>query len=116
MHPQDEINALALPTRQIFVYSGLVDLVDDDDLLAAVLGHEVAHAVERHAVENVSPAPLWRRAPQDAHARTRARCQMGFLNVATVLFDVIRGVTYALTLSFPVCVLLVLVLVARGPG
>lgn len=50
---QPEINALALPTKQIFVYSGLVDLVEDDTLLAAVLGHEIAHAVERHAVENV---------------------------------------------------------------
>lgn len=26
-----------------------------------------------------------------------------FLNVATVMFDVIRGISYALTLSFPLC-------------
>ena len=57
---QPEINALALPTKQIFVYSGLVDLVEDDDLLAAVLGHEVAHAIERHAVENVREVSLER--------------------------------------------------------
>ena len=36
------------------MYSGLVDLVDDDTLLAGVLAHEIAHVTQRHAVENVS--------------------------------------------------------------
>jgi hypothetical protein len=51
---QPRINAFALPSKDIFVYAGLVDLVDDDTLLAAVLAHEIAHVTQRHAVENVS--------------------------------------------------------------
>jgi predicted Zn-dependent protease len=51
---QPKINAFALPSKDIFVYSGLVDLVDDDTLLSAVLAHEIAHVTQRHAVENVS--------------------------------------------------------------
>lgn len=51
---QPKINAFALPSKEIFVYSGLVDLVDDDTLLSGVLAHEIAHVTQRHAVENVS--------------------------------------------------------------
>lgn len=51
---QPKINAFALPSKDIFVYAGLIDLVDDDTLLSAVLAHEIAHVTQRHAVENVS--------------------------------------------------------------
>jgi predicted Zn-dependent protease len=60
---QPKINAFALPSKDIFVYAGLVDLVDDDTLLAAVLAHEIAHVTQRHAVENVSPL-IYRRESQ----------------------------------------------------
>lgn len=36
-------NAFALPGGQIFVTRGLIDLGLDDDMLAALLGHEIAH-------------------------------------------------------------------------
>jgi Zn-dependent protease with chaperone function len=43
-----------LPSKEVFVYAGLLDtLPDDDALLAAVLGHEIAHVMERHSVENL---------------------------------------------------------------
>lgn len=51
--PQPTINAFALPSKDIFVYAGLVDLVEDETLLSAVLAHEIAHVAQRHAVENV---------------------------------------------------------------
>lgn len=51
---QPKINAFALPTREIFVYTGLIDLLEDDTLLSGVLAHEIAHVTQRHAVENVS--------------------------------------------------------------
>ncbi|ELU42612.1 peptidase family m48 domain-containing protein [Rhizoctonia solani AG-1 IA] len=54
VHWQPKINAFALPTREIFVYTGLVDLLEDDTLLSGVLSHEIAHVTQRHAVENVS--------------------------------------------------------------
>ena len=54
------INAFALPNGNIFVYKGLVDFVDNDDQLAAVLGHEIAHVILRHGAEKVSQALLAR--------------------------------------------------------
>lgn len=37
-----KINAFVLPTKEIFVYSGILDLLDgDEDLTAAIIAHEV---------------------------------------------------------------------------
>lgn len=41
-------NAFALPGGQIFVTRGMLDLGLDDDMLANLLGHEVAHVVYGH--------------------------------------------------------------------
>lgn len=47
-------NAFVLPSSQIGVTTGLLKLVQNDDQLAAVLGHEVGHVVARHAAERYS--------------------------------------------------------------
>lgn len=47
-------NAFALPGGKVGVYSGLLRLVDSDDELAAVLGHEIAHVTARHGAQRVS--------------------------------------------------------------
>lgn len=44
--PSQEVNAFALPTKELFVYTGLIDLLDDDELLAGVLAHEIAHVTQ----------------------------------------------------------------------
>ena len=49
-----QINAFCLPGGKIFVYTGLLKLVQNDDQLATVIGHEVAHALLRHGAERVS--------------------------------------------------------------
>jgi Zn-dependent protease with chaperone function len=41
-------NAFALPAGQIFVTRGMLDLDLSDDMLAALLGHEIAHVTEQH--------------------------------------------------------------------
>ncbi|MEE2777898.1 MAG: M48 family metallopeptidase [Acidobacteriota bacterium] len=41
-------NAFALPAGHIFITRGMLDLGLDDDMLAAILGHEVAHVTEEH--------------------------------------------------------------------
>ena len=43
-----EWNAMAAPNRSIYVFSGLLDAMDDDEL-AIVLGHELAHATHEHS-------------------------------------------------------------------
>jgi predicted Zn-dependent protease len=55
-----EINAFALPGGPIYVFRGLIDKVgDDDDMLAGVLAHEMAHVNRRHANKQYTQG-LWR--------------------------------------------------------
>lgn len=44
-------NAFALPGGQIFLYQGLLDAMQSEAELAAVLGHEIAHVDSRHSIE-----------------------------------------------------------------
>ena len=46
----DGVNAAALPTGKISVLSGLLRVADTPDSLAAVLGHEIAHATQNHVM------------------------------------------------------------------
>jgi predicted Zn-dependent protease len=50
----DAKNAFVLPGRQVGFYEGIMDLADNDDQIAAVLGHEVGHVTGRHAAERAS--------------------------------------------------------------
>jgi len=50
---EEEVNAFALPGGYIYVFQGLVDVVDNDDQLAAVLAHEVGHIVARHSIKKL---------------------------------------------------------------
>jgi len=52
------VNAFALPNGNIFVYKGLINFIEDNDELAAVLGHEMAHVILRHGAEKISQAML----------------------------------------------------------
>lgn len=50
----DTINAFAAPGGFIFITTGLLNILPNEDALAAVLAHEVAHIVKRHALQQVS--------------------------------------------------------------
>lgn len=58
----NQINAFCMPGGKIVVYTGLANLVGEgkgsDDELAAVIGHEIGHAIARHANERMSRAQL----------------------------------------------------------
>ncbi len=47
-------NAWCMPGGKIAVYSGMLDITKNKDGLAAVMGHEIAHAVAKHSVERAS--------------------------------------------------------------
>jgi predicted Zn-dependent protease len=49
-----QVNAFCLPGGKVAVYTGILPVTRDDAGLAAVLGHEVAHAVARHGGERLS--------------------------------------------------------------
>lgn len=51
-----EANAFALPTGQVYVHAGLLTLLDREDQLAHILGHEIAHVTERHSAERLDNA------------------------------------------------------------
>ena len=49
-----QANAFCLPGGKVAVYTGMLPITRDDAGLAAVLAHEVAHAVARHGGERLS--------------------------------------------------------------
>ena len=49
-------NAWCMPGGKIAVYSGLLKITKNTNGLAAVMGHEIAHAVAKHSVERASRA------------------------------------------------------------
>ncbi len=49
-----EINAFCMPGGKVVVYSGLLPVAKNENGLAVVLGHEIAHAVANHAAERLS--------------------------------------------------------------
>jgi len=50
-----DLNAFALPGGYVYVYSGLVDKVDESGL-AAVLAHEIGHVAAKHSVKKMQSA------------------------------------------------------------
>lgn len=75
---EDEtLNAFALPGNKIGVHSGLINLVDNQDQLAAVIGHEVGHVLARHSNERMSQETAVSTGLQMAQAVTQPQTQLG---------------------------------------
>ena len=51
-------NAWCMPGGKIAVYTGILDITKNENGLAAVMGHEIAHAVAKHSVERASRGVL----------------------------------------------------------
>ena len=51
-------NAFALPGNKIGMYTGMLDIMENDDQIAAVVGHEVGHVKARHGAERYSQSTL----------------------------------------------------------
>lgn len=53
---QQAINAFAMPGGKIGVFTGILRAAENQDQLAAVIGHEIAHVTARHSAERASRA------------------------------------------------------------
>lgn len=81
-------NAQVMPGGKIAVYSGILDVADTPDALAAVIGHEVAHLTLEHVIERERRA-----------ARADALVLLG--SAATGLGSMVReGATLGMVLPF----------------
>ncbi|NVK24382.1 MAG: M48 family metallopeptidase [Gammaproteobacteria bacterium] len=49
-----QVNAFALPGGKIGVYTGILEVTENADQLAAIMGHEVAHVIANHSNERLS--------------------------------------------------------------
>ena len=51
-------NAWCMPGGKIAFYTGILPICKNDDGIAAVMGHEIAHAFARHTVEKLTQASM----------------------------------------------------------
>ena len=85
-----QVNAFCLPGGKIGVYTGILPVTRDDAGLAAVLGHEVSHAIARHSGERVTQSLIAQGlvtgttiALAGRDARVGQAAQLGFMALAT---------------------------------
>ena len=80
----DTANAFALPGGKIGVHTGLLDVAEGQDQLAAVIGHEVAHVLAHHGNERMSQQQLARIGLQAAGAYVDPSTALGQVGLAAL--------------------------------
>lgn len=78
-------NAFVIPGGKVFVFSGILDICQGEDGLAAVLGHEIAHNVAHHAAEKMSQMGILM---MGAYAVLTVLGAGDFMGLSNVLLDV----------------------------
>ena len=76
----DQPNAFVIPGNKVGVNTGLFKVVKNDDQLAAVIGHETAHVIGRHAAERASQQAATQVGLEIATRTTGGRVQQAVAN------------------------------------
>ena len=76
-----EKNAFVLPANKVGFYRGLMEICDNDDYIATVLGHECGHVTGRHAAERYSRAMATQTALQVAGSQINSQAAMAALGL-----------------------------------
>jgi predicted Zn-dependent protease len=58
----NQVNAFCLPGGKVAVFTGLIPVAQNDDQLATVLAHEIAHALAHHASERIAREDMYQHA------------------------------------------------------
>ena len=58
-----QVNAFCLPGGKVAVYTGILPVAANDNGLAAIMGHEIAHAIARHGAERMAQQKLMQFGP-----------------------------------------------------
>jgi predicted Zn-dependent protease len=95
-----EKNAFCLPGGKVGFYKGLLDFVDNDDQVAAVLGHEVGHVVLRHAARRIGQETLTSVAIQGAGALVGSQVHMSSESLNMVMAAAGAGAQVGILLPF----------------
>lgn len=95
----DQANAFALPGNKIGVYEGLFKYAVNQDQVAAVMGHELAHVIAQHGNERVSDQ-LAAQAGLTIAAIALGASDSSEDNKALVLAGLGLGVQYGIILPF----------------
>jgi predicted Zn-dependent protease len=88
----DEINAFATPGGHIFVTRGLIACAENEDALAAVIAHEVAHIQLRHALTSIRNARYVNAAVSGALAGTGGSAAGNVKELAGIMGDSVNEV------------------------
>jgi predicted Zn-dependent protease len=96
----DEKNAFCLPGGKVGFYKGLLDFVDNDAQVAAVVGHEVGHVALRHAARRIGQETFTSLAIQGAGAALGSQVKMSSESLNMVMAAAGAGAQVGVLLPF----------------
>lgn len=78
------VNAFCLPGGKVAFYTGIIPLCEDEEGIAVVMGHEIAHAIARHGAERLTNSLLAQAGGQLLQKAIKAKSPEAQRNILSV--------------------------------